>query len=45
VLAGRDTRPADVPTVRELQLERELAELRARHGDEKQGWRTRLFSR
>ena len=45
VLAGRGTRPADVPTVRELRLERELAELRARHGDEKQGWRTRLFSR
>ena len=43
--AERDSEPRDVPTVRELQLEREVAELRGRLGDEKPGWRTRLFSR
>jgi O-methyltransferase len=41
----RDTQRRDVPTVRELQLERELAEVREQLAAGKAGWRTRLFRR
>jgi hypothetical protein len=45
VPVDRRARSRDVPTVRELQLERELAELRGRRGHSKRSWRTRLFNR
>jgi len=41
----RDSARQEVPTVRELQLEREVAELRKRVGAGRARWRPRLFSR